>query len=432
MRRRCGWLGRRTLPSDGVLLVVVLSASLFFANACRSESRTLPPRVHLTPAAASSMAADPAFEPVPGASARFGKLNGGVFQIEMPDNWNGGLVLYMQGSQRFAEGVAATSPPFLRDYLIERGYAWASTSYDRTEEIYGVAADQSAALWDYFAQEFGRPRVALAVGDSMGGGAALISASRYPERYDGALAACGAAGAFANYSELSHLVVAGAYATGISSQEFVEMNIGDVIFDYIRPRLATRPHERQAFEEIWVTLTGGARPFAVEGLRLKENALWDLARRAYEADLVDNSTTDYKLHGAADVSDEEFNRQAVRVRGASATRIPAGEDVQGSIHVPVLLLHTTGDGIVSLMNVQYIEDKVEQEGKSNLLSTQLVPDAVHCGFSLEEYHVAFEALVDWVESGVKPPCVLPLNDGTVADWTHRIPACEPQDASLDR
>jgi pimeloyl-ACP methyl ester carboxylesterase len=371
------------------------------------------------------MAADPVFDPLPGAEAFFGELNGGVFRIEMPDEWNGGLMLYMQGSQRFAEGVTATSPPFLRHYLIERGYAWASTSYDRTEEIYGVAADQSAALWDYFAREFGRPRVTFAVGDSMGGGVALISASRYAERYDGALAACGAAGAFAGYAELSHLVVAGAYATGMSTQEFADMGAGEAMFDYIRPRLATHADERTVFEEIWVTLTGGARPFAVEGLRRKEDALWDLARRAYEDRLVDNSATDYKLNGAGGVSDEEFNRQAVRVRGASVAAIPEGEDIEGNIHIPVLLLHTTGDGIVSLMNVQYIEDKVEQAGKNHLLSTQLVPGSTHCGFSLEEYRIAFEALVDWVESEVEPRCVLPLEDGAIADWTRRIAACAP-------
>ena len=38
-----------------------------------------------------------AFEALPGAKAHFGKYDGGLYRIEIPDNWNGDLVLFAHG-----------------------------------------------------------------------------------------------------------------------------------------------------------------------------------------------------------------------------------------------------------------------------------------------------------------------------------------------
>src|SRR5688500_5035902 len=45
--------------------------------------------------------ADPAFTPLPGAQADYGRLGGSVYQVEMPDDWNGRLVLWMHGWEEF-------------------------------------------------------------------------------------------------------------------------------------------------------------------------------------------------------------------------------------------------------------------------------------------------------------------------------------------
>jgi hypothetical protein len=36
---------------------------------------------------------DPAFSALPGATVRFGTYSGGLYRMEMPANWNGGLVM---------------------------------------------------------------------------------------------------------------------------------------------------------------------------------------------------------------------------------------------------------------------------------------------------------------------------------------------------
>src|SRR5262245_61126221 len=40
---------------------------------------------------------DPAFEPLAGAKAFFGQYDGGLYRIEIPESWNGELVLYAHG-----------------------------------------------------------------------------------------------------------------------------------------------------------------------------------------------------------------------------------------------------------------------------------------------------------------------------------------------
>ena len=157
------------------------------------DTRPLPSPVAYRPNPEGVTLADPTFEPIAGAHADFGRLGGSVYQIEMPDNWNGRFLLYMHGYGELAS-EARVGPPDIRRYLIGHGWAWGASSFSSTMLIPSRAADETAALWDYFAQKYGRPSETYVTGESMGGAATNIAAERYPERFDGALALCGSAG----------------------------------------------------------------------------------------------------------------------------------------------------------------------------------------------------------------------------------------------
>src|SRR3990170_4168534 len=88
-----------------------------------SELRPLPSPVAFRQEPEGVTLADPAFEPLPGARADFGRLGGAVYQIEVPDNWNGRLVLEMHGFEELRP-EASVSAPDIRTYLILHGYAW--------------------------------------------------------------------------------------------------------------------------------------------------------------------------------------------------------------------------------------------------------------------------------------------------------------------
>jgi hypothetical protein len=111
----------------------------------------LPPPVQVREEPDGVTLEDPAFEALPGARADFGRLGGAVYEIEVPDRWNGRLVLFMHGYGEL-RAEAGVTPPAIRRYLIGQGYAWGASSFSSTSLIPGRAADETAAVWDLFAR----------------------------------------------------------------------------------------------------------------------------------------------------------------------------------------------------------------------------------------------------------------------------------------
>ena len=68
------------------------------------------------------------FEPLAGASTQWGVHAGAAYLIEVPDDWNGDLVLYAHGFRGNGPELIV-NPPRIRAHLIANGYAWASSSY---------------------------------------------------------------------------------------------------------------------------------------------------------------------------------------------------------------------------------------------------------------------------------------------------------------
>ncbi|MEE9196713.1 MAG: hypothetical protein V3U45_01100, partial [bacterium] len=111
---------------------------------------------------------DPSFEALPGAQAFFGELGGTVYRIEMPDDWNGRLLLWAHGFRNLEAELVVGEPP-IREYLIENGYAWAASSFSSNSFVPFQGAHETAALHDFFLDEFGQPDYTYIGGGSMGG-----------------------------------------------------------------------------------------------------------------------------------------------------------------------------------------------------------------------------------------------------------------------
>src|SRR5581483_4960603 len=153
-------------------------------------------------AAAAALAA-PAVAPVSAASPAAtgshvnGKLpDGASWEADVPERWNGTLLLYSHG---FGPLTAADAPdPDTSAALLARGYALAGSSYDPSGSEWALDSavrDQFGALQ---AVEAGvlpsRPRHVLAVGTSMGGLVSALEAQAGGSdagRIDGALTTCG-------------------------------------------------------------------------------------------------------------------------------------------------------------------------------------------------------------------------------------------------
>jgi len=372
---------------------------------------------------------DPSFEALEGAEAFFGELGGTVYAIEMPDDWNGRLVLWAHGFRGLDPDLVVDMPP-MREYLIQNGYAWAASSYSANGFVPFEGAHETAALHDFFIQEFGQPDYSYIAGGSMGGNATLLSLELFPKRYDGALAACSAMG-LGEVDFIGHYVVLGAYAAGVSQEEFDSMESIVELGERILPALQFNPAARALFESLVATLTGGPRPFRHEGFDefFLRNFLLAAELGPLLLDAFDNTDFVYPGDPARGVSAEDVNQKVIRIAGDPQVRNadPNLSDLTGAVPAPLLMIHTTGDGWVPISGVQAFRRLAEAAGNGDLVVQRAVRATGHCDFSDEELIRAMEDLVDWVENGVKPEgedILGPLEDAGL-DFTDPIREGDP-------
>ena len=72
------------------------------------------------------------FDALPGAKAFYGRYEGGLYRIEIPEKLNGELMLSAHGFVSNAgDNVSRlrVGTPAIRQHLIDRGFAWAASSY---------------------------------------------------------------------------------------------------------------------------------------------------------------------------------------------------------------------------------------------------------------------------------------------------------------
>jgi pimeloyl-ACP methyl ester carboxylesterase len=356
---------------------------------------SLPTPVSFRPRPEGVTLADPRFQALPGASAEYGRLGGAVYQIEIPDKWNGRLVLWMHGFGEL-EPEARAGPPDIRRHLIAHGYAWAASSLSSTNLVPGREADETAALWDHFVAAHGRPRYSYVTGGSMGGWATHIAADRYGDRFDGALGLCGAAGTVPGLRISAEQFVVGAYVAGVTQEEFdASRDVAALIDRRIRPALDD-PRTRARFDRLMIELTGGPRAFDRQGLDAEEETNWHRAALIIAARIVPPRDTPYP--------DAGLQRHAIRfpVDRTALHSFTAGTEVTGRLEMPLLTMHTTGDGQVPISQAQILRARVAKAGRSRLLVQRVVQDPGHCGFTTSEQEAGFDALVAWVEHGHRP------------------------------
>lgn len=356
---------------------------------------------------------DPAFEALPGATARFGQYSGGVYRMEVPRTWNGGLVMYAHGYRGEGPDIFVSNSP-IRAYLIANGYAWAASSYRGNSYRPDWGVDDTLALREMFIAEFGQPRWTIIEGTSMGGHVTVASLELHPGVYQGALSECGVMTGIGVLDYLLAYAAAADFISGIPlldspdaatfmarSQQFVEV-MG-------RPGAFTEKGRR--FDSVVKYLMGGDLPQRTQGLMARytqnlgtagnPNAATSPGARART-----NRNVRYRIDPGLDITEEELNQGIRRIGPADGSRSAEENavfaDFTGRITVPVLSLHTTGDAFVPFSLEQEYRGKTMAAGTSDLLVQRGIRRPMHCQFEAAELTRAFDDLVAWMERGVKP------------------------------
>lgn len=354
--------------------------------------------------------------PLDGATTYAGLLGSASYYIEVPDVWNGELVMFAHGYRGESTTLSVSAPNrALRSLFIEQGYAWAASSYSENSYAPGIGADDTLALKRFFEKEHGEAKRTYLYGESMGGNVIALSLEHYGDEYDGALAVCGAMG---GQEQMDYLAAWAMLAEYFSGQEIpigegparlnTTMLLG--LSNLLGSPAAPTPKGAQFISSIR-ELTGGARPFFLEGFDDQYIAnfaflLIDPSRKLPVTLAATNDYFDFEIAPGLGVTNEQLNAGVRRIPADPAYRdanaYPDRVPTTAKISDPLLTLHNTGDLFVPISQEIDYRGKAEAAGTGDLLVQRAIRAGGHCRFSAEEVSTAWNDLVNWVEVGERP------------------------------
>lgn len=331
-----------------------------------------------------------------------GEINGAKFRIDVPDAWNGGLVLYCHGYNPKPVTYDNPKPNPVLDVFLQAGYAVAQSGYAAGGWAIEEAVQDTEALRRYFAAKYGRPKETYVTGHSMGGFLTLALVEMFPAIYDGGLALCAAA----------------APSVVLLSRRVFDLR---VVFDYFFPGALPGPLRIPADYAMSPALTQelvnrleahpdkAAEVRRYSGIRSnKELAgalvfftyiLKELQERAggnpfdnrnilYEGTSDDNALNDGVARYEADPRAAEYLRNYYTLTGRLAR--------------PVLAIQTTYDPLIPAWVTNTYTTLTETSGASQWFVQQYVKRDGHCTILPAEVQRGFEQLREWRRSGRRP------------------------------
>ena len=382
--------------------------------------------------------------------------SGAGYRIEVPENWNGKLVMYAHGYRGEGEELTVSNPS-IRQHLLDEGYAWAASSYSTNyyDVRTGVEDTNELALaFNDIAEENGRtldaPSRVYIIGHSMGGHvtAAAIEQETYATannhmEYDGAVPMCGVVGDTFEFQYLAQVTMAAQHfahtvnpeappLTAIPATNFDVGAINDVVWDSVPTTgsLGVLTEEGEKMQALVRNLSGGQRPIADVGFR---TYYWSVVMGTggrggdvngiLSGNLTGNAGVTYQFDNFPPLTAEEqaFNDTILRVEGNPAANglrddglrwIPV---VNGEFNIPVVSLQGLGDLYVPFRHGQLYRQRAEANGSDGWLVQRAIRSPGHCDYTPEEQESAFDDMVNWEQNSIKPAGDDFLDPANVAD-----------------
>lgn len=346
---------------------------------------------------------------------------GALYEMHVPAEWNGELVLYAHGFRDPALPVAIAdqdSSFALRDRLVARGYAVAYSSYSENGFAVQDAALRTHQLRGLFAARVGVPGRTYLAGHSLGAVAALRIVEQHPEQYAGVLAMCGQVGGLqATVDYFAHVrVLFDYFYPGVLPGDALNVPAGvDLNTQVIGPALgAIQANPAGAGAIARIMAAQGMPVPAASGPQLVESilralaydfrALPDLLRRTHGHSPFDNTATVYSSPALPGALLADLNARVDRFASTPDAReyLSRNYTPTGAIGLPVLTLFNTLDPVSPPFHEPAYRSAAAAAGAGHLLHQRRVDRYGHCAFSVGEMDAAFGALAEWVQAGAAP------------------------------
>jgi pimeloyl-ACP methyl ester carboxylesterase len=367
-----------------------------------------------------------------------------TYLIEVPAHWNKTLFLYSHGYVVPGTPNPATDvgDPVTGAWLLTHGFALAGSSYSLTGWAIAAALPDQDATLHTFAKLVGKPRHTIAWGHSLGGIITAGLIQRFPRAFDAALPMCGVlAGGVATWNtaldaafafkqlidpkvsvvnilnpfpNLNEAETAGAAAQNTAAGKarialgaalgdtpgwFTPLSAEPAANDFAGQEANQFQWDSQvdfpfvfAFRAQLEALAGG-NPSWTTGVNFRKQ----LARSADAREV----RALYKAAGLSLRADLRTLQRATQVTAdpAAVKYLARNIAFTGRIRIPVLTLHTTGDGLVVPENEQAYAHVVRRAGDSRMLRQLFIGRAGHCAFTPAETIAAVQRLLSRMATG---------------------------------
>ena len=361
---------------------------------------------------------------LPGARSLSGVLDGAGYQMEVPANWNGELVVWAHGFAGWGCELGVDTPP-MRKYLIENGFAWVASSYSRNGYVIQQGVNDSIAAAKLFKKLVKKPKRTYMTGASMGGHITGVAIEQKKEFFDGAMPVCGVMGDHELFDYFTAYNQVAAALANVTVPFPTPTNYLTTYVPAIRAGLGASGAAKLAAAT--KNLSGGERPgWEVSyGFWDSFNFLFGLAvpnPGFVPAFPASNVNTVYQLDADPEISDEEqaLNQSVPRVSRFDFPTLDGTvsvPEIHGTFEIPVLTMHTLGDLFVPFSMEQIYARRAAANDNREMLVQRAIRDTTHCGFAEAEYNRAFGDLVSWVRTEIRPEGDDVLDSAAVAQPT---------------
>ena len=336
-----------------------------------------------------------------------------AYILEVPEDWNGELVMWAHGYRGLSYELMPETPGFeLRRTYLEQGYAWAASSYSTNGYDVGAGVRSTQDLATYAAKLLPRRATRTYVtGVSMGGHVIGRSLEQYPGFYDGALPMCGQLGDVDLFDYFLDYNLAAQALAGHDAYPYPsDYQNADV--PLIKERLGldgTLTPEGEQLRAMTIERSGGQRPGVEAAFDHWKDYLFtfgvadDGGTLGFNISRVaTNRTSVYSPNTPVDLNTEIERADAADQAARSSHRLNEPSRISGRPTAPVVSLHNLGDMFVPYSLEQSYARKAARHHRSGPLVQRGIRSAEHCEFSPAEASAAWNDLVDWVEHGDRP------------------------------
>jgi pimeloyl-ACP methyl ester carboxylesterase len=371
--------------------------------------------------------------------------DGATYLIQCPaGRWNGTLFLYSHGYvvPGAANPAEDAGDPVTASWMLSHGYALAGSSYASTGWAIQQALPDQVSTIGVFDRTYRAPSRTVAWGHSLGGIITAGLIQDYPRLFDAALPMCGVlSGGVATWNT--------ALDSEFAFQQLVDpsvqvVNITDPTANLTGAETAAAGAQQTAQGRARLALAAAladtpgwftplsAEPASGDVTAQEANQYeWDSQVTFpfvfdFRAELESraggnpswntgvnyvtqfNKSADhsevaalYKAAGLNLSADLKTLNHAARIsaKPSAVKYLSQNISFNGNIQVPVLTMHTTGDGLVVPENEQAYRQVVDRAGNGSKLEQIFVHRAGHCAFTPAETITAVQTLVNRLDTG---------------------------------